>query len=93
MSATRPTAGVRVVVERAEDDGEAAFLYRGFVHLPDRDHALEVRLERPGGAATAKVEGGDAKLEAQAAALVRAATKSAIAEGAAPPRKIVRWRG
>jgi len=29
----------------------------------------------------------------QAAALVRAATKTAVAEGTAPPRKIVRWRG
>jgi hypothetical protein len=94
VSATRPTAGVRFAVERVEEEADGgAFVYRGFVHAPDGDLALEVRVERPSGVTRATVEGADAKLEAQAAALVRAATKSALSEGVAPPRKIVRWRG
>jgi hypothetical protein len=99
----RPSAGARYAVERAEDRPDAV-IYRGFVHLPDRDLPLEVQVARPSGAATARVgegarvgewarEKGVAELEKAAAALVRAATKAALASGGEPPRKIVRWRG
>ena len=96
----RPSAGARYSVEKAEER-EDAVIYRGFVHLPDRDLPLEVRIELPGGATRAAIgegqgsaEGpGRADMEKAAAALVRAATKSALASGSALPRKIVRWRG
>jgi hypothetical protein len=99
----RPSAGARYAVERAEDR-EDAVIYRGFVHLPDRDLPLEVHVARPSGATTATLGEGSASLgaaeavsgadlEKAAAALVRAATKAALASGGELPRKIVRWRG
>jgi hypothetical protein len=93
VSDPKLTAGARFEVTRVVDEASGGVVYRGFVHLPEGDRALEVRLDAATGAASAEVEGGDEKLASQAAALVRAATKSALAEGAAPPRKIVRWRG
>jgi hypothetical protein len=89
----RPTAGARLSVDKAEE-GAAAGLYRGFVHLPDADVPAEARVELPGGAVKVTLgPGGTADLEKSAAALLRAATKSLVAAGAPLPRKIVRWRG
>jgi len=92
VSKQRPENGARFVVERAQEQ-PAAVMYRGFVHLPDRDLPLEVTIELPGGATTASlVEGGPVELEKAAAALVRSATKAAVSSGTSLPRKIVRWR-
>jgi hypothetical protein len=89
----RPSAGVRYALEKAEETSEAV-RYRGFVHLPDADLPLEVRVDLPGGATHAEVgPGGTAEMEKAAAALVRAATKALVAAGGPLPRKIVRWRG
>jgi hypothetical protein len=93
---SRPAAGTRYVVELTDGGAPDAALYRGFVHLPDASLGLEVRVELPGGATSAVVAGaapGSAELERMAAALVRSATKPAVAGGTALPRKIVRWRG
>lgn len=88
-ASARPSAGARYVLEKAEE-GPLAVIYRGFVHLPDADVPMEVRVELPGGATSARAAGAEAAaLEKTAAALVRAATKG----GGALPRKIVRWRG
>ena len=88
----RPTAGARLVVEKAEETA-AAIVYRGVVHLPEADVPAEVTLALPGGAAQATLgEGGSPELEKAMAALVRAATKGLLASGGALPRKIVRWR-
>ncbi len=89
----RPSAGLRLVVERAEESAEA-IVYRGFVHLPAADVPAEARVELPGGAVSVTLgEGGTPDLVKTAAALVRAATKTPLAGGGAAPRKIVRWRG
>ena len=89
----RPAAGARYVLERVEETGEAV-VYRGFVHLPDADRPVVVRVELPGGAPHASLgAGGAAEMEKAAAALVRAATRATVAAGGALPRKIVRWRG
>ncbi|MFO0758708.1 MAG: hypothetical protein U0359_19605 [Byssovorax sp.] len=88
----RPTAGVRLVVTRAEQD-DARIVYRGFAHLPGADLPIAVTVALPGGATHATVEGGSADLEKSAAALVRAATRAELAAGLPLPRKIVRWRG
>ncbi len=98
---SRPATGVRYAVVREGEpvQGEEV-VYRGFAHRPDADVPLEVRIERPSGATRAEVTAaGEARppdaadLEKTAAALVRTATKAAIAAGEALPRKIVRWRG
>lgn len=89
----RPTAGARLVVELAEE-GPAALVYRGFVHLPDADVPAEARVELPGGAVKMTLgPGGTPALEKSSAALVRAATKAGVAGSGVLPRKIVRWRG
>ena len=92
MSGDQPATGARFVLTRCEVEDAAAIIYRGHVHLPAAMLPLEVRVELPGGATRATLEGGTRELESQAGALVRAATKSAVADGVAPPRKIVRWR-
>lgn len=90
--ALRPSAGARLVVEKAEESPERV-TYRGFLHLPAADLSAEVTVALPGGATTATLgEGGSPELAKAAAALVRAATKGAAAGGERWPRKIVRWR-
>lgn len=92
----RPATGARYCVERgAAAEPGAEVVYRGFVHLPDADLPLEVRVALPTGATRAALTGaGEARpdLEKTAAALVRAATKPAVLAGTALPRRIVRWR-
>jgi hypothetical protein len=96
----RPTAGARLVLEKAEEEGGAA-IYRGVVHLPDADVAAEARVDLapPEGAAPGSAvkvtlgPGGTGEMERWVAALVRAATKGGGAAGGGLTRKIVRWRG
>ncbi|MEP7124151.1 MAG: hypothetical protein ABJE95_24705 [Byssovorax sp.] len=88
----RPASGARYIAERVEG-GEGSVAYRGLVRLPDADLPLEVTITLPSGATRAVVAGGTPEHEKVAAALVRAATKAAIASGEALPRKIERWRG
>jgi hypothetical protein len=88
----RPKSGARYIVERVEE-GESRVVYRGAVHVPDADLPLEVHIELPSGATRASLPDGPPELAKAAAALVRAATKAAVAGGAPLPRKIVRWRG
>jgi hypothetical protein len=89
----RPVSGARYIVERAES-GQGSVVYRGLVRLPDADLPLEVTVTLPSGATRAVVQGGDAAdHEKMAAALIRAATKSAVAAGEELPRKVERWRG
>jgi hypothetical protein len=88
----RPASGARYIAELAER-GEGTVMYRGLVRLPDADLPLTITITLPGGAARASVEGGTPEHEKTAAALVRAATKGAVASGEELPRKIERWRG
>jgi hypothetical protein len=92
QAGVRPSAGVRFVLERGDQPRDGAWRYAGFAHVPGGDLPAEVAVSVPSGATTARVE-GRADLEPAAAALVRAATKSAVAAGGTPPRKVVRWRG
>jgi hypothetical protein len=92
----RPASGARYIAERIEresEGGEGTVLYRGMVRLPDADLSLEVTITLPSGATRAVVEGGAPEHVKTAAALVRAATKGAVASGGELPRKIERWRG
>jgi len=103
-SQKRPTAGVRYVLERGEDEA-ASPTYRGFAHLPELDLPLEINVEQPGedgaegkSSVTARIagaaEGVDvAGLEKAGAALVKAALRAARDAGRPMPRRIVRWRG
>ena len=82
-------------------------IYRGFVHLPEADLPLWVQIDLPSGATRASLSEGsssaeprptlepsaDLALAKEAAALVRSATRTAVAAHTALPRKIVRWRG
>ena len=92
----RPASGARYIAERIEleaEGREGTVVYRGLVRLPDADLPLEATITLPGGATRAVVEGGTPEHEKVAAALIRAATKGAVASGAELPRKIERWRG
>jgi hypothetical protein len=92
----RPAFGARYAVDRVDGEPGADVLYRGFVHLPDADLPLVVRVGEAG--ATAVVEAPSAppparaELERAAASLVRAAVRAPLAEARTPPRRIVRWR-
>jgi hypothetical protein len=94
----RPAHGLRLEIVRDDDASlQAAVVYRGYAHLPDRSVALEC---------TARTEGVDVALDARAglddgdrrslekhvAALVRAATRSELANGDPLPQRIARWR-
>ena len=89
---SRPATGVRYVVELAEQTENRA-RYQGFAHFPDKDLPLSVEVDLPAGATRASLSGGPPELERAAAALVRSATRAAVAASSALPRKIVRWRG
>lgn len=88
----RPTAGTRYMLDHAGDEAGAT-LYRGHAHRPDASLPLEARVSLTDGRVEATVSGLDddaerQRLEREAAALVRAATKNA----APLPRRIIRWR-
>jgi hypothetical protein len=90
----RPASGARYIAEHVPaEGGEGTVVYRGLVRLPDADLPLEATITLPSGATRAVVTGGTPEQEKVAAALIRAATKGAVASGAELPRKIERWRG
>jgi hypothetical protein len=96
----RPSAGVRVEVVRIEaETGAPPAAYRGFAFLPDADLPLALSIDPVTGAVNARIDAPTtmepervAELERMAAALVRSATKPAVAQNQPLPRKIVRWR-
>ena len=101
-SQKRPTAGVRYAVERNADEGKVV-TYSGFAHLPDADVPLVVRVEQQDDVdgktnVVAKIDDAAgvvdvSALERAAAALIKAAARSAKDAGRSLPRRIVRWRG
>lgn len=98
MSDHRPASGVRYALTRSRIAPDH-LVYEGFAHLPASDVPLTVRVEVPSGAVLATATPTEdvpadraADLAKQVTPLVRAATKSEIAQGETPPRKIVRWR-
>jgi len=94
----RPAHGLRLEIVRDDDASLAdAIVYRGYAHLPDRSVALECTARATGVEvaldARAGLDDRDRKdLEKHVAALVRAATRSELANGDALPQRIARWR-
>ena len=85
-----PESGVRFVLERPYEGGPP-WTYAGDAFTPDQRFALTARVDGDG---TVAVSGDVPAAVAEKARLVlRALYKQAHAEGTAPPRKIVRWRG
>jgi hypothetical protein len=89
----RPAAGTRYILDHAGEEAGAA-LYQGHAHRPDASLPLQARVSLTDGRVQASLSGMDdaaeqERLEREAAALVRAATKGREAM----PRRIVRWRG
>ena len=94
----RPAHGLRLEVVRDDDASIAnAIVYRGYAHLPDRSVALECTARSAGVDVAldtrAGLDEGDRKdLAKHVAALVRAATRSELANGDPLPQRIARWR-
>jgi hypothetical protein len=89
----RPDSGVRYMLEHAGEESGVAH-YRGHAHRPKDSLRLEVRVSLADGRVEATLSDLDdaaerQRLEREAAALVRAATKGLETL----PRRIVRWRG
>jgi hypothetical protein len=97
VSGERPKKGVRYALDRGELS-DAHVRYEGFVHLPDADVPVSVRVDLPALEVRWEIApgSGDAerikRLGTMAGALVRAAVRSATAASIPPPRRIVRWR-
>jgi hypothetical protein len=92
IAGERPESGIRIAVERPRDGGPP-WTYAGAVHAPDASHALTVVVAEDG-AVTVDVEpGAPSDLAEKVRLLVRAAYRQAKADGEAPARRIVRWRG
>lgn len=97
----RPSAGVRVEVERVFDEAasegsvaEAGARYVGHAHLASGSLALRVRATARGVEVTLEAGGAPVPegLVAVVSALIRAATKRDLTAGSPPPKRIVRWR-
>ena len=90
----RPESGFRVELERPVDAAVATgpLRYAGAVVTPSERFALEVVVEPDGAVTVTMKDGAAADLVEPVRLLVRAAVKHARAEGADPPRRIVRWR-
>lgn len=89
----RPAAGTRYILDHAGEQADAA-LYQGYAHRPDASLPLQARVSLTDGRVQATLSGLDdaaerERLEREASALVRAATKG----HETMPRRIVRWRG
>ena len=96
-------SGVRYLVLRVDDPRERGetsghIRYEGSVEAHGQRFELAVNLSLPEGTATSSLtapalqQAERDKLQRAAAALVRAATRSGVAEGRPVPRKIHRWR-
>jgi hypothetical protein len=89
----RPESGFRIELERPLHDA-APWRYAGEAVTPGDRFGIEVSVEQDG---TVSVQvpaeaGAPPGLAEKVRLLVRAAVKHARDEGAAPPRRIVRWR-
>jgi hypothetical protein len=91
----RPESGVRIDLERPAAGGPP-WRYDGTVATPTGEFSLRARVTEDG-AVTMETPSQDspalpAGVEQKAKLLLRAAWKHADADGAPPPRRIVRWR-
>lgn len=83
-----PAHGIRFLLERGD---EPPFVYDGAAFTPTERHALRVSVA-PDGTVTAEGDAPD-PIREQARLLVRTLVRHAADGGAAPPRRILRWRG
>lgn len=95
----RPESGVRIALERPREGEEAPWRYHGNVALPEAIFPLEVVVSAEGDVAVslgAPAEPGAVApedLAEKVRLIVRTAFRQAKADGEAPARRIVRWRG
>jgi len=91
----RPESGVRIDLERAAAGGPP-WRYDGKVTTPTAEFSLRARVSVEGAVAIEappeSVPALPAGVEQKAKLLLRAAWKHAEADGAPPPRRILRWR-
>jgi hypothetical protein len=86
-----PTSGVRIAIERPKT-GEAPWTYAGEAASAEGALPVTVVVQAAG---EVSVDGVTGAVADKVKAIVRTAWKHAIADdpGAAPPWRIVRWRG
>jgi hypothetical protein len=89
----RPESGVRIDLERPAAGGPP-WRYDGTIATPTAEFSLRARVTEEGAVAIeAPPEPAlPAGVEQKAKLLLRAVWKHADADGAPPPRRIVRWR-
>jgi hypothetical protein len=88
----RPEGGVRIDVERAREPAEAPWRYEGEAATPDTAHRVAVLVDAQGAVNVELPSDAPEGLAEKVRLIVRAAWKHANEDGAAPPRRIVRWR-
>jgi hypothetical protein len=93
----RPETGLRLDVERSKAEVLPPWIYRGFVHTPERSYPVEVSVQADG-SVTVRVDavGADAApaaVDEKVRLILRAAYKQAAADEEPPAWRIVRWRG
>jgi hypothetical protein len=86
-----PETGVRIEVERGLGDAPP-WRYEGEAVTPSSRFRVAAVVAQDGGVSVELQDGAPAPLAEKARLLVRAAWKHARDDGAAPPRRIVRWR-
>lgn len=86
-----PESGVRVVVERPHAEGPP-WQYTGEAATRDARFVVSARLDADGVVTVDLQPGAPAGLADKVRLIVRAGWKHAGDQGAAPPRRLVRWR-
>jgi hypothetical protein len=89
-----PQRGIRFILERAEEPGAEAppCVYAGAAFTPDTRHLLRIAVDAEGNA-TCDSGSVPEDIREKARLLVKTMVRHALAEGTAPPRRIMRWRG
>jgi hypothetical protein len=86
-----PETGVRLVVERPHAQGPP-WRYAGEAATQNASFRLTARLDADGAVTIELQPGAPAGLADKVRLIVRAAWRHAGEDGAAPPRRLVRWR-
>lgn len=86
-----PESGIRLQIERPADGGPP-WKYAGEVALPDSSFLVSATVEADGAIELSFTPVAPESLHERIRLILRAALKHAQAEGAAPARRIVRWR-
>ena len=87
----RPESGVRISVERSAQ-AKAPWDYTGTATTPEAEFPLRATIDAAGDVKVTIGAGAPPDLAEKIRLILRAAHKHTAAGGAAPARKIVRWR-